>query len=135
MLHRLIPSLFNEYPIDPCCAKICSVCLFLHLPEVNRKTRNENSQTNTGEYWIWPGSNAITHFNDSQKMNIATAKVIKLKLHVSVPGWPEKTCPKKPRREKRAGNLGRARHILRPPPGLYILNKLLKITKPAKAKI
>ena len=107
----------------------------LHLPEVNRKTRNENSQTNTGEYWIWPGSNAITHFNDSQKMNIATAKVIKLKLHVSVPGWPEKTCPKKPRREKRAGNLGRARHILRPPPGLYILNKLLKITKPAKAKI
>ena len=26
-------------------------------------------------------SNAITHFNDCQKMNIATAKVIKLKLH------------------------------------------------------
>ena len=114
---------------------LCPEMHILHLPEVNRKTRNENSQTNTGEYWIWPGSNAITHFNDSQKMNIATAKVIKLKLHVSVPGWPEKTCPKKPRREKRAGNLGRARHILRPPPGLYILNKLLKITKPAKAKI
>ena len=87
------------------------------------------------QYWIWPGSNAITHFNDSQKMNIATAKVIKLKLHVSVPGWPEKNCPKKPHREKRIGNLGRARHILRPPPGLYILNKLLKITKSAKAKI
>ena len=47
----------------------------------------------------------------SQKMNIGTSKVIKLKLHVSVPGWPEKTCPKKPRREKRTGNLGRARHI------------------------
>ena len=69
--------------------------LVLHLPDVNRKTRNENSQTNTGEYWIWPGSNAITHLNDSQKMNIATAKVIKLKLHVSVPGWPEKNLPQK----------------------------------------
>ena len=33
-------------------------------------------------------------------MNIATAKVIKLKLHVSVPGWPEKTCPKKPEGKK-----------------------------------
>ena len=30
-------------------------------------------------------------------MNIATAKVIKLKLHVSVPGWPEKKpAPKNP---------------------------------------
>ena len=83
---------------------------------------------------IWPRSNAIIHFTDSQKMNIARAKVIKLKLHVSVPGWAEKTCPKKPRREKRTGNLGRARHILLPLPGLYILNKLLKITKSAKAK-
>jgi len=36
-------------------------------------------------------------------MNIATSKVIKLRLHVSVPGWPEKTCPKKPRREKKKG--------------------------------
>ena len=107
-----------------------------HLPEVDRKTRNENTQQILEKlYWIWPGSNAITHFNDSQKMNIATAKVIKLKLHVSVPGWPEKTCPQKPRREKRTGNLGRARHILRPPPGLCILNTLLKITKSAKAKI
>ena len=68
-------------------------------------------------------------------MNIPAAKVIKLKLYVSVPGWPEKTCPKKPRREKRTGNLGRARHILRAPPGLYILNKLLKITKPAKTNL
>jgi len=25
-----------------------------------------------------------------EKMNIATSKVIKLKIHVSVPGWPEK---------------------------------------------
>ena len=91
----------------------------LHLPEVDRKTRNENSQQILEKlYWIWPGSNAITHFNDSQKMNIATAKVLKLKLYVSIPGWPEKNCPKKPRREKRTGNLGRARHILRPPPGL-----------------
>ena len=65
---------------------------------------------------------------------MATAKVIKLKLHVSLPGWPEKTCPKKPHREKRTGNLGWARHILCPPPGLYVLNKLLKITKSAKAK-
>ena len=59
----------------------------------------------------WEERHKPTHFNDSQKMNIATSKVIKLKLHVSVPGWPEKTCLKKPRREKRTENLGRARHI------------------------
>ena len=57
----------------------------LHLPEVDRKTRNENSQQILEKlYWIWPGSNAITHFNDSQKMNIATAKVLKLKLYVKI---------------------------------------------------
>ena len=58
------------------------------LPKVNRKTRNENSQQILE-------SNAITHVNDSQKMKIATAKVTKLKRHVSVPGWPEKTCPRR----------------------------------------
>jgi len=31
MLHRLIPSLFNEYSIDPCRAKISSVCLLLQV--------------------------------------------------------------------------------------------------------
>ena len=51
----------------------------------------------------------MTHFNDSQKMNIATAKVIKLKLHVSVPGWPEKTCPKKPRIGKKDRKCGTGR--------------------------
>ena len=70
---------------------------------------------------MFPGSNAITHFNDSQKMNIATAKVIKLKLHVSVPGWPEKTCPQKPRREKkdRKSGTGQA-HLTSPARTLYI---------------
>ena len=64
--------------LSTCFVFLLSTCVnvLLHLPEVNRKTRNENSQTNTGEYWIWPGSNAITHFNDSQKMNIATAKAL-----------------------------------------------------------
>ena len=72
-------------------------------------------------------------------MNIGTSKVIKLKLHVSVPGWPEKTCPKKPRREKGqeiwdgpgTPNVPRQDSIY-----IYIyINRLLKITKPAKAKI
>ena len=52
------------------------------------------------KYWrildmAWESRHKPTHFNDSQKMNIATSKVIKLKLHVSVPGWPEKNLPKK----------------------------------------
>ena len=68
-------------------------------------------------------------------MIIATSKVIKLKLCVSVRGWPGKTCPNKPRMGGMTGSLGRARHILRPPPGRDILNRLIKITKPAKAKI
>ena len=53
----------------------------MNFLEVNRKTRNDD-----GEYWIWPGCNAITHFHDSQEMNIDTATEIKLKLRVSVPG-------------------------------------------------
>ena len=85
----------------------------MNFLEVNRKTRNDD-----GEYWIWPGCNAITHFNDSQEMNIDTATEIKLKLRVSVPGWPEKTCHKKTRAEKSAGNLRRVRYNLRPPLGL-----------------
>ena len=67
-------------------------------------------------------------------MNIVTAKVIKLKLHVSVPGWPEKPAPKNPvgKKDRKSGT-GQA--LLTSPPGLCMLNKLLKITKSAKAKI
>ena len=65
-------------------------------------------------------------------MNIVTGKVIKLKLQVSVPGWPEKTCPKKPRREKKDRKSGTGQAQLRSP--ARTLNKLLKIAKPAKAK-
>ena len=67
-------------------------------------------------------------------MNIATAKVIKLKLHVSVPRWPEKTCPKNP--------VGKKGQKIWDRPGTSyvprqdsIYHKLLKITKSAKAKI
>ena len=62
-------------------------------------------------------------------MNIDTATEIKLKLRVSVPGWPEKTCHKKPRGEKSAGNLRRARYNLRPPLGLQTNYSKLRQTK------
>ena len=91
----------------------------MHFLEVNRKTRNDD-----GEYWIWPGCNAITHFNDSQEMNIDTATEIKLKLRVSVPGWPEKTCDKKTRGEKKRGKSEAGQVQLTSP--ARTLNKLLK---------
>ena len=75
----------------------------------------------------------------NQKINIAAAKVIKLKLHVSVPGLPvtrEKPAPKNPVRKKGQEIWdGSGISRLRPPSGLYRLNRLLKITKSAKAKI
>ena len=46
-----------------------------------------------------------------KKMNITTAKVIKLKLPVSVPGGPEKTCPKKTRRGKKDRKSGTGQAI------------------------
>ena len=73
----------------------------------------------------------------AKKINIATAKVIKLKLHVSVPGWPEKKpAPKnlEGKREQEIWN-GPGTSYVPGPPGLYILNRFLKITKSAKAKI
>ena len=69
-------------------------------------------------------------------MNIVTAKVIKLKLYVGVPEWPEKTpAPKNPVGKKGQEIWDGPGTSYVPLPGLYILNKLLKITKSAKAKI
>ena len=59
--------------------------------------------TNPGEYWIWPVSNAITHFNEGPiKKEHSYSKVLRVS----------------PLGKKGTGNLGRARHKSRPPPGL-----------------
>ena len=73
----------------------------------------------------------------AKKINIATAKVIKLKLHVSVPGWPEKKTTPKNLEGKKGQEIwnGPGTSYVPGPPGLYILNRFLKITKSAKAKI
>ena len=69
-----------------------------------------------------PGCNAITYFNESQKMKIASAKVIiKLKLHVSVPGWPEKHLPQKTQQGKKDRKSGSGQaHLMSPARTLYL---------------
>ena len=42
---------------------------------------------------------------DQLKRSIATGRLNNLKLRVSVPGWPEKTCPKNPVGKKGTGNM------------------------------
>ena len=66
----------------------------LHLPEVNRKKQHAKIDNKSWRI-LDTAWDAITHFNDSKKINIATAKVIELKLHLSVPGRPEKNLPQK----------------------------------------
>ena len=74
----------------------------------------------------------------AKKINIATAKVIKLQLHVSVyrGGQKKKTTPKnlEGKKGQEIWN-GPGTSYVPGPPGLYILNRFLKITKSAKAKI